>query len=146
VASAVACFRNDRLVPPGSSLVNPFINIALTPHLIPDLQVTMQRHTEAITSTVHIIWNRTLQIWRQSQGHATGRQRHTASPWLLPWKQQPNVIYVLYLSLNRHHMDILQMITSTTLKQWSFVPTKYLINHNYENNQQLIYYWLLINY
>ena len=33
-------------VPPGSRLANPFINIALTPHLMPDLHVVMQRYAE----------------------------------------------------------------------------------------------------
>jgi hypothetical protein len=86
---------NELLVPPGLRLADPFINIALTSYLMPDLQVVLQRRTEAITSTVHIIWNRTSQIWGQSQGHGAGRQKHTASPWLLPWKQQPNVFPVL---------------------------------------------------
>jgi hypothetical protein len=67
-------------MPPGLRLANPFINAALTPYLLPDLQVIMQRHAEAITSTLYIIWNRTLQIWGQSQGHSTGRQQRTASP------------------------------------------------------------------
>jgi hypothetical protein len=95
---------------------------------MPDLQVVMQRHTETITSTLHIIWNTNLQIWGQSQGHATGRQQHTASPWLLPWKQQPNVNSVLQLIPNRHYMDTLKLIKFTSLKLWPFVPNKYFIN------------------